>query len=401
MKLKKTYNTRISLAGTIARACLLGAMPLLSLSTSSTMATPSLVVSVNDQASGYANEGMHVRPGPRPGGISVLDLAATPVRAWHIDGIPCSVIGPPSPAAISADGREILIAASMQPDPANPGKLLPDPRVTRLRLGAAGLERLGDIEAGAQASGLRLSKDATRAWVALRGEGGIALLHLEHDKMRVAKKWTFATADDSLADIAISPDERTAFATLHNTRTLLVFDVDAAGALSQRQRVPMPEHPYHIAFFPDGKRVLVGCTTDADVMCLLEKTSGGEWRIRENIPTGRIPEGVFISPDGRWVAATCFDGANICNPQNPWFGRPARLYIYAVQPNGELSQTQALKLDGVPQGAAFSADSRRLVATQFGPGNLAVFALEDGQWRPTGEFIEMPGQPAAMSMPAK
>ena len=363
-------------------------------------AAPSLVVCVNDQASVYAGEDMLVRPNPRPGGISILDLAASPVRAWHIDGIPCSVIGPPSTAAVSADGRGIVVAASMQPDPANPGKLRPDSRVTRLRLGASGLEILDTIEVGAQASGIRLSKDATRAWVALRGEGGLALLRLDRDKMRIEKKWTFATAEDSLADIAISPDERTAFATLHNTRTLLVFDVNAAGALALRQRMPMPEHPYHIAFFPDGKRALVGCTTGADVMCLLEKTDGDEWRVRENIPTGRIPEGVFISPDGRWVAATCFDGANITNPQNPWFGRPARLYLYAVQPDGGLRQTQALKLDGVPQAVAFSADSRRLVATQFGPGNLAVFTLNDKEWRPTGELIEMPGQPAAMAMPA-
>lgn len=368
-----------------------------------TTAAPSLVVCVNDQASVYAGEDMLVRPNPRPGSISVLDLAASPVRAWHIDGIPCSVIGPPSTAAISADGREIVVAASMQPDPANPGKLRPDSRVTRLRLGASGVEIIGTIEAGAQASGIRLSKDATRAWVALRGEGGLALLRLDRDNMRIERKWTFAAAGDSLADIAISPDERTALATLHNTRTLLVFDVDAAGALVLRQRVTTPEHPYHIAFFPDGKRALVGCTTGSDVMCLLEKNNEGEWRVRENIPTGRIPEGVFISPDGRWVAATCFDGANVRNPQNLWLGRPARLYLYAVQPDGGLRQTQALKLDGVPQAVAFSSDSRRLVATQFGPGNLAVFTfdIDNKKWCPTGELIELPGQPAAMAMPAK
>lgn len=400
MPISQIGSAQISLAGAIARACacLSGTAALLSLPA---MAAPSLVVSVNDQSCAYANEGIHVRPGPRPGSVSVIDLAASPVRAWHIEGIPCSVIGPPSTAAVSANGHEILVAASMQADPANPDKLRPDSRVTRLRLGTAGMEYLGSIEAGAQASGLRLSKDAARAWVALRGEGGIALLCLNRGDMHIEKKWTFATAADSLADIALSPDERTALATLHNTRTLLVFDVDAAGFLSLRQRVPMPEHPYHIAFFPDGKRALVGCTTGSDVMTLLEKTNGGEWRIRENIPTGRIPEGVFISPDGLWVAATCFDGANIHNPQNPWFGRPARLYLYAVQPDGGLRQTQALKLDGVPQAAVFSSDSHRLVATQFGPGNLAVFALGNGQWNPTGECIETPGQPAAMAMPAR
>lgn len=362
------------------------------------LAAPSFIISLNDQASAYANEGMHVRAEPRPGSVSVLDVAATPVKAWHLDGVQCSVIGPPSEIAVSADGAEILVSAAMQVDPADASRLAPGSRVTRLRLGAGGLERAGEIEVGVQPSGLRISKDARRAWVALRGEGRVALLDLLPGTMKIEKTRAFATAADSLADIALSPDERTAFATLHEARALLVFDVDAAGALSPRQRVPMPAHPYHIVFFPGGRRALVGCTTGADVMCLLEKTGGGggEWRVRETIPTGRVPEGVFISPDGRWAAATCFDGANVCDPQNPWFGRPARLYIYAVQPDGSLRQTQALKLDGVPQGAAFSGDSRRLFATQFGPGSLAVFALKGETWAPTGGTIELPGQPAAL-----
>ncbi len=358
-------------------------------------AAPSLMVSLNDQASAYANEGMHVRPQPRPGSISVIDAAATPVKAWHVEGVQCSVIGPPSELAISADGREILVSAAMQVDPADVTKLVPGSKVTRLRFDADGLRRAGEIEVGLQPSGIRVSKDSKRAWVALRGEGRIALLSLHPEGMSVEKTWTVATPEDSIADIALSPDERTAFATLHESKTLLVFDADKDGGLSLRQRVETPVKPYHIVFFPDGKQALVGCTTGADVMCLMEK-SGDEWRVREKIPTGRIPEGVFVSPDGRWAAATCFDGANVCNPQNPWFGRPARLYVFAVNPGGSLRQTQSLKIDGVPQGAAFSADSRRLVATQFGPGNLAVFELKGEEWTPTGNFIELPGQPAAL-----
>ncbi len=358
--------------------------------------SPQFVISINDQTSFYAKEAMFVRPMPRPGCISILDISANPTRIWHAENVPCSVVGPPSEAAISKDGREILVASAMRADPRKPGQLSQDSRITRLRLTERGLERLGEIDAGIQPSGIRISNNGGQAWVALRGEGAIALISLSAEGMKIEKKWAVASPEDSIADIAISPDETTAFATLHEAHTMLVFDVNTKGELSLRQRIKMPMRPYHIAFFPDGQRILVSCTIGADVISLLEKSATGEWAIRDNVPAGRIPEGVFISPDGRWVAATCFDGANICNPQNPWFGRPARLYIYSVQEDGSLRQTQALKLDGVPQGAAFSSDSKQIFATQFGPGNLAVFSFDGKEWVSTGDVLELPGQPAAL-----
>lgn len=359
-------------------------------------ATPArmLVVSANDQASGYAGK-MYVRAGARPGSISVIDFAVIPARSWHIEGVPCSVVGPPSCVAISSSGDEIFVTASMQPDPGSPQKLRPDSRVTRLRLGKYGLERSGDIDIGTQPSGISLSRDGRRAWVALRGEGAIALLDLSRGGMRVAGKWTFGGAADSLSDVELSPDERAVFATMHSTGKLLVLLVNKDGSLTEKQRLQMPRGPYHVSFLPDGKRALIGCTVD-DVMCVLEER-GGSWSLVDKIPTGRTPEGVFVSPDGRWVAATCFDGANMLIEKNKWFGQPSRIYVYSIDASGRIERKQTIEMKNVLQGAAFTADSRRLVAGQFGEGNLRVFELNGKEWRDTGMQIEIPGQSAAMT----
>jgi DNA-binding beta-propeller fold protein YncE len=327
--------------------------------------------------------------------VSVVDFAASPARSWHVDGVPCSVIGPPSCVAVSADGGEILVASAMQPDPAAPDKLRPDNRLTRLRATADGWRQTAQITPGTQPSGVALTRDARRAYVTLRAEGAVARVDLDGDGMRVAGRWTFATGEDSLSDFELSPDERTAFATLHTKAMLLVLRVGADGALTEKQRLQLPRGAYHIGFLPDGKRALVGCTVD-DVMCVLEE-QGGEWRIRGKIPTGRTPEGVFISPDGRWVAVTCFDGANMVVKTNQWFGQPSRVYIYSIDKDGAIERRQALELRNVLQGAAFTADSRLLVAGQFGEGNLRVFGLVDGEWRDTGRSIEIPGQSAALT----
>jgi DNA-binding beta-propeller fold protein YncE len=354
---------------------------------------PLLVVSANDQASGYAGK-MFVRPQARPGSVSVIDLSVTPVRAWNLEGVPCSVVGPPSCVAMNASGSEILVTAALQPDPDNPGRLREDTRLTRLRWSAEGLQKRGEIEVGLQTSGLALGKDARRVWVALRGEGAVGLVNLEEDGMRLEGKWTLATPAESLSDIELSPDERTAFATLHATDTLLVLRVGTDGSLTETQRLSLPRGAYHIGFFPDGKRALVGCTRDS-VLCLLEEHAG-VWRVQKNIATGRMPEGVEISPDGRWVAATCFDGANIIDPQSRWYGKPSGVHLYAVRADGRLERTQTLNLTGVLQGSAFTADSRKLVVGQFGPGNLCVFELANDEWHDTGLKIEIPGQSATL-----
>lgn len=355
---------------------------------------PMLVISANDQASGYAGA-MFVRQQARPGSVTIIDFASAPVRSWHMDGVPCSVIGPPSCIAVNAAGNEVLVAGAMQPDPHRPDKLRMDSRVTRLRFDGAQLTRAGEIDVGVQPSGIRISKDGKRAWVTLRGEGGIALMNLRSDGMSIERKWTFATAKESLSDIAISPDERTAFATLHTSSTLLIMSVAADGSLAEKQRLQLSRGTYHVSFFPDGKRALVGCTVD-NVMCVIEERDG-LWCMKDKIPTGRTPEGVFLSPDARWIAVTCFDGANMLIEKNQWFGQPSRVYIYSVAAGGVIEKKQTLEMKNVLQGAAFTADSRKLVVGQFGESNLRVFELQSGVWCDTRVSIEIPGQSASLT----
>lgn len=355
-----------------------------------------LVVSANDQTSGYAGD-MFVRKAARPGSVTVVDFAAKPLHAWHIEGVPCSVIGPPSCVAINTSGNELLVASAMQAN-ADASKLTIDGRITRLLLDGDVLRRVGEIDVGAgtQPSGIAWSRDGKRAWVTLRAKGEVVLLELGKNDMRVAGKWTLSTGENSLSDIELSPDEKTAFATVHAAATLLVLSIEKNGSLVEKQRLQLPKGPYHIGFLPDGKRAVVGCTVD-DVMCVLEE-SGGAWRVRENIPTGRTPEGVFVSPNGRWIAVTCFDGANMVDKTNKWFGQPSRIYVYSVDADGVIKRKQALELKNVLQGAAFTADSRMLVAGQFGESNLRVFELKaDGIWHDSGVLIEIPGQSAAMT----
>lgn len=357
-------------------------------------ATPQLVVSVNDQASGYAGK-MFVRNNPRPGSVSVLDFSTRPVGAWHLEGIQSSVIGPPSGVAISSTGNEILVSASMRVDPTNAGQLIPDNRLTRLRWSATtGLTHVSEIEVGRQPSGLALNRDGNRAWIALRAEGAVRLVEIENDSMRVAGKWAFASEQDLLSDLELSPDEKTAFATLHAIDTLLVLDVAESGALTERQRIKLPGGAYHVSFFPDGKRAVVGCTR-ASVLALLEEKDS-HWAVRELVPTGRMPEGATVSPSGRWVASTCFDGANIIDQKSPWFGKPSGVHLYHVREDGALEKRQTLTLTGVLQGAAFTTDETRLVVGQFGPGNLRVFRLDGGSWVDDGT-IEIPGQSSALT----
>jgi Uncharacterized conserved protein len=357
----------------------------------------SLIYSVNDQATAYVEGKMLVRPQARPGSFSIIDLAASPVRAWHLEDVPGSVVGPPACVAVSANGDDILVTAAQQVNHrSDPNRLVADPRITRLRFDGQSLRQVDQIEVGLQPSGITLDAGGKRAWVALRGEGGIAAIDLTRDEMRLKATWKFADAEDSLSDVAVSPDGRTLLATLHMTDRLLVLRVGEDGGLTEVQRVPLPRGPYHIAFLSDG-RALIGCTRD-DVVAVL--VAGGEgWTLQRRIETGRVPESVEVSPDGRWIAVACFDGANLVNPRARWFGEPPGVYLYRVDDRGEIALAQTLRLTGILQSAVFSSDGRHLVVGQFGFGNLRVFAREESTWIDTGMALEVPGQPAALAVP--
>jgi DNA-binding beta-propeller fold protein YncE len=359
---------------------------------------PSLVFSADDQTSEFLRNTQIVRPFARPGALTAVDFSTLTPRVWQMEGVPCSVIGPPTCIAATADGSVILVAGAMKVDPADPSKVTVDSRVTRLRWTAErGLEVVAQSEIGGQPSGVALGGGGHLAYVTLRSEGKIAILDLSGESgLRVSAVISVASPGDSLSQFALSPDETRGLATLQHKGAVLALDV-TPGDVRVTQELPFEGSPYDLKIFADGKRAAVGCAT-GDKVCILAR-EGGAWRIDQTIPVGHSLEGIAISPDQKWVAATCFNGALSPGPKdNLWYREPSRISLLAVDAAGHWSQKQAVQVDSMPQSAVFSPDGRYLVAGEYGLADLRVFRMEEDLWVDTGMHIEIPGQPAALDM---
>ena len=271
--------------------------------------------SANDQASYYKDGKMGVRAGARAGAVSALDFSTFPPKSQHIDGVDCSVIGPP--AAVAAKNGNVVVVGSMNVDPSNPAKLTSGSKVSLLEIDAGGF-KLKDVQtAGKEPTGVCLSPDGKTAYVALRGEGVIARYGIENGKLKLLGKQNVCKPEELLCYVAISPDGKTALASLHAAPAIVVFDVEADGSLKAVQTLPTPNNPYDIHFIHEGKRALISCTL-VDTIATLERADNGQWAVKSTAKAGRIAEGLEVSPDEQWISVSCFDGANADPKDKKW-----------------------------------------------------------------------------------
>lgn len=352
-----------------------------------TQAEAGLVFSANDQRSGYSPEGMYIVPQPGPGSLTALDFSSFPPQVANLENVPCSVIGPPTCVTSTADGKTILVAGAMQVNPEKPTELAPDRKLTRLAWDDGTLRTVDQIDVGLQPSGIAFSPEEKTAYVTLRAEGKIAVLDVSGEKMTVKKTVEVAKPGDSLAQLTFAPDGKTALASLHEKNAVLVLDRE----LKVLQELPLGKGPYDINFLPDGKRALVACTKDDALYWLIREGDG--WKVGERIPVGRVPEGLDVSNDGKWIAASCFEGANSKNKAS----NPARVHIFKIGEDFKAKPVQKLTVKGIPQSSVFTPNVKHLVVGQYGENNLVIYSLRGDKWEETGIEIKTPGQPAALT----
>ena len=109
---------------------------------------------------------------------------------------------------------------------------------------------------------------------------------------------------------------------------------------------------------------------------------------------GTTAEGVAVSPDSRYAVAVAHDGSN--RPGNhPFYRAQGRLSVFRID-NGKLVLHGSAPMGGWGQGAAFTADSKRLFVQSMIDRNIAVYQITDSGVVDTGERIALPGGGAAL-----
>jgi DNA-binding beta-propeller fold protein YncE len=337
-----------------------------------------LAVSANDAKVKLVNGKTEVVKSPPPDTVSIIDLRASPPKVLAELDIPNSVVGPPTNVAVSPREDLVLVASAMRIDPADPSKTIPDDKLTVIDISPLKpglLKRLGisktsasapkiaaTLQAGKGAAGVAINKAGTLALVANRGEGTVSVFSISGATVTAAGKVTVGGEKSGPSGVAFTPDGKTALVTLDADNKIVVLSIDGTKVEPTKRVISAGLRPYGIDIAAKGEVAVVANIGlgggDADTISVIDLKLDPP-RVVNTYTVGQTPEGIKMSPDGKFVAVTVMNGTN--KPSNsPFFNVNGILQVWAR--NGtQLTKAAELPIGKWCQGIVWSSNGRTLL----------------------------------------
>jgi len=342
-----------------------------------------IAVSANDAKVKLVNGKVEVQKSPPADTVTFIDLRASPPKALAEIEVPGSVVGPPLSVAISPKEDIALVTSAMQIDPADPTKQIPDDRLTvidlaplkpglvsRLRT-AVGAAAKGDapqpkilatLQAGKGAAGVSINKAGTLALVANRSEGTVSVFAINGKTVTAGDKVTVGKPDSGPSSVVFAPDGKRAYVTRDNDHRIVVLSVEGNKVEATKREISAGLRPYGLDIAPKGEVAVVANIGigggDADTISVIDLKLDPP-RVVNTYTVGQTPEGIKMSPDGKFVAVTVMNGSN--KPlDSPFFNANGLLQVWAR--NGtQLTKSGELPVGKWCQGVAWSSNSKTLL----------------------------------------
>jgi DNA-binding beta-propeller fold protein YncE len=335
--------------------------------------------------------------------VLVLDIsnpAAPRIRA----SLPLtnSLLGPPTNLQITPDGRLGLVANSVvMTQDGGAWKPVPDDKLYVIDLTADPPKLVDTVTVGKQPSGLSISRKGDLMLIANRAGKSVSVLAIQGDAVKVVGEIPMA---QEAAAVAITPDGKRAFVCLNLANKVAVLSIDGQSVTYDRTMdIPAAVNPYNIDVTPDGAYAVASNTgaggLNGDALVVIEAT-GAHPHVVDLMSPGNGPEGIAVSPDGKYVATPLLLGSGAKHDAY-FYTRSGELALLAIGAAGKLTVTGRAPLGGLPEGVAFSPNSDYVYVGNYIDRNLQVFHINDGRLEQVGGTIGLPGQPASIRGPAR
>ena len=332
--------------------------------------------------------------------ITLLDFSEFPPKTTHLDNIPNSVIGPPSNIAISPDGNLALIANSLKIDPNDNTRWIPESYVHVMDLGSNPPKIIGRASTQDQPSGISFSPDGKLALIANRASGSITSLALSKDGSADTIGHTQVCEPElSLSDISISPDGTTALASVQKGSYLAELKLDGNELTVTGRKYSVYGQPYRVVISPDGRYGITagagagGDPIDPDAVTIIDLKANPP-AVIDHITIDPITESLEISPDGKLIAAVCMSGSNLAS-DDPHRTEAGSLVILKRTRSG-YEVSQKLPTGRIPEGVAFTSDGKYLAVQCHPAKEIWLYKIRGTKVRDTGERIKTPGYPSSL-----
>jgi DNA-binding beta-propeller fold protein YncE len=366
---------------------------------SAATAAAQIAISANDGDVELVNGVNTPRSNPLPDTVTILNTSVLPPRILGEVQAPNSVLGPPHNIAIAPDGSIALVASSTRIDPANPRSTVPDNRVTVIDLKAKPPVVVDTLQAGRSASGVAINREGSLALVANRGEGTISVFIINGKIVTPAGKVDLDAPDSQPAQVMFAADGRTALvsrsAATDNKISLL--SVELSKVEYTKRDIFTGLQPYGMDITPAGDLAVVanigtGFSGGIDTVSLVDLRVDPP-RTIDQIAVGPIPEGLVISPNGKYVAVTILNGTNVA-PTSPFFHDYALLKVLEIR-NRKLVAVAETKLGHWCQGVGFTPKGDMVMAQCMVEKEIQLYAFDGKSLKRSGE-IKINSGPAGL-----
>ncbi|MBG9390280.1 YncE family protein [Caenimonas aquaedulcis] len=360
-----------------------------------------LIVSTND-AKYRRVDGRDTYPeGAGADTLDLIDASAYPPRIVASVGISTTIAGPPQAVALSPDGRYAVVSAPNRYDRER-GASVFENYLQLVDLQGTPPRVVDKAATSHHPQGVAFHPQANLLAAATAG-GTVESFAIEEG--RLIRKHELTVSKGRLAGIAFTPDGKAALAALRDEQGVAVLEFAGGRLQATPERVSAGVAPYAIDVCASGWAVVgnVGLAGlpgqaaqlagDADTLTLIDLNQR-PFRAVQHLSVPSLPEGVAISPDGRWIAALCMDGSNLA-PGNPARREQGRVALFALR-DGRAHPAGELPAGAGGQGIVFTADSRHLLAQFNVDSMLAVYTVADGALADTGHRIPTTGGPVSI-----
>lgn len=338
---------------------------------------------------------------PAPDTLTLLDASHFPPQVKVQVEVENGIQGPPQAVAITPDAKVALVGAPTRYDHVAK-KLLMDAFVQVVDLQATP-PAVTRLDIGCHPQGIAIDRSGRLALVACV-DGSVAVLDIDGNRVTLADR--LKIGQKRLAGVSFTHDGRHALVALRDEQGVAVLDVADGRVTDSGVRLSSGVAPYTIDVSGDGKWAVVSdvglaglpsysgkLAGDADTVTLID-VSREPFRAVQHVSVPSLPEGVAISPDGKWIGVQAMDGSNL-TPDNPGRHVRGKVLLFAIRDG------QAVKVAEVPggesaQGIVFTADSKHLIVQFNVEKQLALYAVNGGHLRDTGQRIALTGGPSSL-----
>jgi DNA-binding beta-propeller fold protein YncE len=356
-----------------------------------------IAISANDNKVMLVNGAVQVVQNPVPDTITVIDLKANPPRAIAEIPVPASVVGPPFSVAITPDEGLALVTSAMKVDPADRTKTVNDNRMSVIDLQSNPPRVLATLETGASPAGLSINRQGTLALVANRGEGSVSVFTIQGKTVTPVGKVQVGPPNSGASHVMFTPDGKTALVTRDGDHFISVLSVDGTKVEYTKRDLSAGMRPYGLDISKDGSVAVVAnigrSSGDTDTVSLID-LKATPIRVVETISVGQTPEGIKLSPDGKFLAVVVMNGSNKPK-ESPFFADSGKLLLYRVD-GMRLIGLAAAWIGHWSQGIAFSPDNKVILVGNMVEREVQVFHWDDASLKDLGERIKVNGGSAAL-----